>query len=165
MKKINKIILFLIICFFSINNLFAVETSNNESEILDSANQEYAVEEEIVKIKDVKDINKANVVVLEALNKITAKSYKYEVKIGDKIEFERLIVEPLFCWKSSPADIPENKVLLKIIENKLDKTTGEIFYGWMFSSSPSISTLEHPMYDIKIVDCKQVDETGESLGN
>ncbi len=161
MKKMSKIILFLIICSISISNLFAAE-ANTETKA-DNQNQEPVAEEEIIRIKDVKDINKANVVVLQALNKITAKSYRYEVKIGDKIEFERLIVEPLFCWKSSPADIPENKVLLKITENKLDKTKDEIFYGWMFSSSPSISSMEHPMYDITIVDCKKVDESSEDF--
>ena len=108
----SKFKIFLIISFIFVGNLFAVEVDEQVSN--DNQNQETVVEEEIIRIKDVKEINKANVVVLQALNKITAKSYRYEVKIGDSIKFERLIVEPLFCWKSSPADIPEKKVLLKI---------------------------------------------------
>ena len=159
----SKVKIFLIITFIFVGNLFAVEVDEQVSN--DNQNQETVVEEEIIRIKDVKEINKANVVVLQALNKITAKSYRYEVKIGDSIKFERLIVEPLFCWKSSPADIPENKVLLKITENKLDKTKDEIFYGWMFSSSPSISSMEHPMYDITVVDCKKEEQQTEDSNN
>ena len=159
----SKVKIFLIISFIFVGNLFAVEVDEQASN--DNQNQENVVEEEIIRIKDVKEINKANVVVLQALNKITAKSYRYEVKIGDSIKFERLIVEPLFCWKSSPADIPENKVLLKITENKLDKTKDEIFYGWMFSSSPSISSMEHPMYDITVVDCKKEEQPTEDSNN
>ena len=159
----SKVKIFLIISFIFVGNLFAVEVDEQVSN--DNQNQETVVEEEIIRIKDVKEINKANVVVLQALNKITAKSYRYEVKIGDSIKFERLIVEPLFCWKSSPADIPENKVLLKITENKLDKTKDEIFYGWMFSSSPSISSMEHPMYDITVVDCKKEEQQTEDSNN
>ncbi len=129
------------------------QSSQNTTELENTQNTQEVKEENVLRIKDVKDINKADIVVIQALNKITAKTYKYEVKIGDEITFERLIIEPLFCWKSSPDAIPENKVLLKITENKLDKTQDTIFYGWMFSSSPGISSLEHPMYDITIVDC------------
>lgn len=168
MKIINSI-LFVLIFLTNISLAEEISTINNNEveEIIDTTleenvqensnnkvqTEENKEEEPIIRIKDVKDANKADVVILQALNKITAKTYKYEVKIGDEIIFERLIIEPLFCWKSSPDAVPENKVLIKITENKLDKTQDEIFYGWMFSSSPSISSLEHPMYDITIVDC------------
>lgn len=109
-----------------------------------------------VKIKDTKEINKANTVTIQALNKITGKSYEYKIKINDSQNFERLMITPLYCWKSSPSEIPENKVLLKVVEDKINKGQEEIFYGWMFSSSPSISTLEHPMYDVKIVNCENI---------
>lgn len=150
MKKINKIILVLFLVF-----TFRPAIGFSEEIKPETLAQPEPIVIEEIKIKNIREINKANVVVLQALNKITAKSYTYEVKVGDTMEFERLKINPLFCWKSSPSDIPENKVLIKIIENKLDKTQGEVFYGWMFSSSPGMSSLEHPMYDITIVDCKK----------
>ena len=179
MKIVNKIFLALTLL---LSTSFAEEVINNETTIEETTvgNDNITTEEKIisteemaeesepvkviesVKIKDVREINKANVVVIQALNKITAKSYKYNVKVGDKIKFERLTVKPLFCWKSSPDAVPENKVLMKISENKLNKTTEEIFYGWMFSSSPGISSLEHPMYDITIVDCLKIEEQPET---
>jgi hypothetical protein len=109
---------------------------------------------EVLKIKDVDKINKASIVTILALNKITAKSFLHDVEVGKSFKFERLSVQPLFCWKSSPEDVPENKVLLKITETKLDGNNEQIFYGWIFSSSPGLSPLEHSMYDITVVDCK-----------
>ena len=106
-----------------------------------------------IKIKNTKEINKTDTIILEGLNKITAKSYKYTVKIGDSMSFERLVITPLFCWRSSPEQVKENKALLSIKEISVDGQEEEIFYGWMFSSSISVSSMEHPMYDIRVVDC------------
>lgn len=135
-----------------------ITENNNQNTSLSEENKEENKEVEDIKIKDTKEINKTNTIKIQALNKITAKSYEYKIKIGDSIEFERLIITPLFCWKSAPSDIPENKALLKISENQLNKEQKEIFYGWMFSSAPSISSLEHPMYDIKVVDCLKIQD-------
>ncbi|HSQ97989.1 MAG TPA: DUF2155 domain-containing protein [Rickettsiales bacterium] len=144
-----KIINIFLVIFFAFN-CFAQETISNNVENLD--NQEI-IQQPTLKVKDIKSINQGNVVVLEGLNKITAKSYKYNVKIGESIDFERLTIKPLVCWKSSPDQVSENKVLLKIIETSVDGNKKQIFYGWMFSSSPSASSMEHPMYDIRVVDC------------
>lgn len=122
------------------------------------SNQNIETEATKLTIKDVKDINKTNYITIQALNKITAKSYKYDVRVGDTIEFERLKITPLFCWTAAPDEVPENKALLKILEKKIDKKEETIFYGWMFSSSPGLSSLEHPMYDITLVECKNVEE-------
>lgn len=114
-------------------------------------------EKEIVriKLKDVDEENFTTDVVLQGLNKITAKTYELEGKIGETISFERLIVKPLKCWTAPATERPENKVLLKIYERKLDDTEILVFYGWMFSSSPGLSGLEHSTYDIIIKECKQ----------
>lgn len=171
MRAINKLILFYIIfvLILFINIVYAQEfgniNNNLESTNIVQKNTEKQIsnEEKIneIKIKDVNEINKTNTIIIQALNKITAKSYEYEIKIGDSITFERIIIKPLFCWKSSPSKIPENKALIKIVEKKLNKKQEEIFYGWMFSSSPSISSLEHPMYDIRVVNCKNINEEEE----
>lgn len=147
MKKVINIVLLIL---FLINaNCFAEEVSSEEQ----TQNKEEVVQKPILKVKDIESINKADIVVIEGLNKITAKSYKYKVKVGSSVNFERLTVMPLVCWKSSPDQVSENKALLKIVETSIDGSKKQIFYGWMFSSSPSVSSMEHPMYDIRIVDC------------
>lgn len=171
MRIINKKIIllsFIVLCYgiaYAENNtiketvnIIDIESVNANQNDADNKTIKDKINEIIdeVKIKDTKEINKANTVTIQALNKITGKSYEYKVKINDSQDFERLIITPLYCWKSSPSEIPENKVLLKVVENKINKGQEEIFYGWMFSSSPSISTLEHPMYDVKIVNCENI---------
>ena len=170
MKVISKIkIVYIIyILVLSCNILYAevinnenTITNNNTNEVstnIDTQKMEENLQEKIdeTKIKDTGDINKTNTITIQALNKITGKNYEYKIKIGESKEFERLIIAPLYCWTSAPTEVPENKALLKVIENKINKGQEEIFYGWMFSSSPSISTLEHPMYDVKIVNCENI---------
>lgn len=151
-------ILFILLVLGSTTYAEIITENNSQNTSLSEENKEENKEVEDIKIKDTKEINKTNTIKIQALNKITAKSYEYKIKIGDSIEFERLIITPLFCWKSAPSDIPENKALLKISENQLNKEQKEIFYGWMFSSAPSISSLEHPMYDIKVVDCLKIQD-------
>lgn len=126
--------------------------------------------------------NLVGAAVLQGLNKVTGKTSELRIKIGEEINFGKLTIKAKKCWRSSPDQRPENKVLLEIEEvgaadkaaNKevLDQTIAEktetqkvvdktndnskkiIFYGWMFSSSPSISGLEHPIYDITVIECK-----------
>ncbi|MDR1499156.1 MAG: DUF2155 domain-containing protein [Rickettsiales bacterium] len=91
---------------------------------------------------------------LQILNKITGKSFRIKTKVGKSSIFERLEILPLKCWKSYPEENPENKLLLKVYEtNSKSEKKKVIFYGWIFSSSPSISGLEHSLYDLKLEDC------------
>jgi hypothetical protein len=91
---------------------------------------------------------------LQGLNKVTGRTFEMESEIGKSINFERLEIVPLKCWKSYPEENTENKLLLKIFETETkSKKKKMIFYGWIFSSSPSVSGLEHSLYDIKLEDC------------
>lgn len=99
-----------------------------------------------------------NYAVVQALNKTTAKTSILELKVGEKFIFGSIKIIPHKCWQSPPEQKPENKILLEIIESKHESNEKiiekRIFYGWMFSSSPSISGLEHPIYDIIAINCK-----------
>ncbi len=57
------------------------------------------------------------------------------------------------CWKSEPEDRPENAALIEISELKPGETPQRIFLGWMLSSSPGLSGLEHAVYDITVLSC------------
>ena len=95
-----------------------------------------------------------NSVTLQLLDKVTAKISSVEIKIGEKYLYGSLEIEIFFCMKRPPEEIPEDFVLLKVID-KLEKDKIEIaFQGWMLSSSPTISPFEHPTYDVWVKDCK-----------
>jgi hypothetical protein len=91
---------------------------------------------------------------VQVLNKITAKLKYLEIPVNSEVMFSSLRIKVLRCWKASLYDLSENKILLNIVEKK----TGQqeyvtIFNGWMFSSSPAISSMEHPVYDVVAIDC------------
>lgn len=94
-----------------------------------------------------------NTVILEGLNKVTGHASKIEALIGSSVRFGTLEIIPHSCWKSAPEDRPENASLLEINEIKPGEAPERIFLGWMFSSSPGLSALEHPFYDITMIKC------------
>ncbi len=91
-------------------------------------------------------------VVIGALDKVTARTSTIKIKVGETVKIGTLKVRAIRAWVSNPEEIPESKVFFEITEKKEEVT--EVFKGWMFSSSPSISALEHPVYDIWVIQVK-----------
>jgi len=123
------------------------------------------------------DTNNSPTAILQGLNKVTGKTSDLKIKVGEEMNFGKLTIKVEKCWRAPLDQRPENKILLKIEEdvsskdsenkifsetvneeseekNQEDGSKKTIFYGWMFSSSPSISGLEHPIYDITAIECK-----------
>ena len=110
-------------------------------------------------IKPDSDISRFyNTAIVQALNKTTAKTSIIDLKVGEKISYGSLKIIAHKCWQSPLEQKPENKILLEVFEVKNENSEKlqekRIFYGWTFSSSPSISGLEHPIYDIIALNCK-----------
>ena len=100
-----------------------------------------------------------NAVVLRTLDKVTATTKDYTVKIGDELKYGSLTVAVKHCEKKPPEDVPETYAFLQIDDLKLDGKgeDGEkerVFSGWMMASNPAISALDHAVYDIWVIDCK-----------
>ena len=91
---------------------------------------------------------------IQVLDKITAKVITFEANIGQTIQFESLKIEFYTCFKNPPEEIPEDFVLLKIYDLISNQFKEIIYQGWMISSSPNITPLEHPIYDLWLKDCK-----------
>lgn len=110
------------------------------------------VESDPISLNKTRSSHLYDTAIIQGLNKITAKTSALEIKIGDQIRFGQIIIIAHKCWKASLDQTPESKILLEIFEIKEDIPT-KIFYGWMFASSPSISGLEHPIYDLTAIGC------------
>ena len=95
-----------------------------------------------------------NKVVLQGLDKVTGRISKLEGEIGKPMHFGQLQIIAKRCWKSPPEERPENAALLEITETKTEEGSQNIFTGWMFSSSPGLSGLENPVYDIDVLSCE-----------
>ena len=91
-----------------------------------------------------------------ALDKITARIEKLELNLNDEEVLGSLTIKLKSCQNRPPDYLPESAAYVEIYD-KLNKNYEEgtlIFSGWMFSSSPAISALEHPIYDIFLISCK-----------
>ena len=91
---------------------------------------------------------------IQILDKITANVNTLEIKVNESVKFESLSIEILACYKNPPEEIPENFVLLRIFDRLTSSKQELIYQGWMISSSPSTTPLEHPIYDLWLKDCK-----------
>ena len=102
---------------------------------------------------------KGNAVVLRTLDKVTATTKDYTVKIGSELKYGSLTVAVKHCEKKPPEEVPETYAFIQIDDLKLDGKgeKGEherVFSGWMLASNPAISALDHSVYDIWVIDCK-----------
>jgi hypothetical protein len=93
-------------------------------------------------------------VVLGGLDKIAARTAKFEVNLGKSISYNTLIITAHTCKTRPPEEPPESAAFLDIEERRPDGTQEKLFSGWMFASSPALNALEHPIYDVWVVSCK-----------
>jgi len=94
------------------------------------------------------------IAVLQGLDKISARTSQIEAPVGASIKFGTLSIMVRDCEQSPPEDPPENAAFVQIYETPPGEDTKRLFSGWMFSSSPALSELEHPVYDVTLLSCK-----------
>ena len=86
------------------------------------------------------------------LDKTTNKVSQKQLEVNSNTNWDSLNIQIYACYSSPPEEIPENYVLLEI-KDKLIKEKEYIYRGWMISSSPDVTPLEHPIYDLWLIDC------------
>ena len=91
---------------------------------------------------------------IKVLDKISSKNILVKLANGDETKHKDLIIKSLKCSNSEFDDNPEITAYIQVRDttNK-NKNDVFVFNGWMFSSSPSITPFDHPVYDIWLVDC------------
>jgi hypothetical protein len=98
---------------------------------------------------------------LQLLDKITARISTKSVPVGGGTEFGTLELRVHYCAYRPPEEPPENVAFIMIFDNgyaekkpkAAQKAQKALFSGWMFASSPAISGLEHPVYDVTLLSC------------
>ncbi len=95
------------------------------------------------------------VVVLQGLDKVTARVSVLDLPIGDEIRFGSLAIRARACLETPPTEPPESAAFLEIDEVEAGEERRRVFTGWMFASTPGISALEHPVYDVWVIDCEK----------
>ena len=93
--------------------------------------------------------------VLQGLDKITARISTFDAPLNQSVRFGSLEIVPRTCHKTPPEEPPERAAFLEITDVRPDSDPVPLFTGWMFASSPALSALEHPVYDVWVIDCKK----------
>ena len=94
------------------------------------------------------------VAVLQGLDKVTARISTILAPVDKPVRFGSLEITARYCRSRPPEEPPETTVFLEIRDIKPDVPPAKLFTGWMFASSPALSALEHPVYDVWVIDCK-----------
>ncbi len=101
------------------------------------------------------------IAVLQALDKVTAESQRFEAPIGQPVRWKGLIFTVRACERSAPNEAIDDAFAYLTIESQPRSQSGrptppprEAFSGWMFASSPGLNPLEHVTYDAWVVTCR-----------
>ena len=91
---------------------------------------------------------------IKILDKISSKNFLIKLKNGEDIRYKDLLIKSIKCKNSEFDDNPEIIAYIQVrdLTNK-NKDDVYVFNGWMFSSSPSITPFDHPVYDIWLINC------------
>ena len=97
-----------------------------------------------------------DIVVLRTIDKISAYTNTFEIPVNKTVQFgASLFIKARACRKSPPIEKPEDAAFLQIWEKQPDGEKPKwVFSGWMFSSNPSISAMDHPVYDVWVISCR-----------
>jgi hypothetical protein len=95
-----------------------------------------------------------NGVTLQGLDKQTARVFIIDAHVGQPIEFGTLKIVVQHCEKAPLENRQESMAFIRITEQKPNSSVSNLFSGWMFSSSPALSALDHPTYDVWVKECK-----------
>ena len=137
-------------------NLEELEPSYEEVETESTENSNY----KNIKIKEKRkktSSEKNTIINILGLDKITAKTTKINIKLGETKKFGLLEIKAIKCGK---IDAVEEKgeaacIQVKDLSDNQDEKVF-VFNGWTFSSSPSLRPIDHPVYDIWLVSCENV---------
>ena len=98
--------------------------------------------------------NNINFVEIKILDKVSSKTSQLTLDINKETKFENLIIKVLKCKNSEFDDNPEITAYMQVQDITLDNNDQVfVFNGWTFSSSPSITLFDHPVYDIWLSKC------------
>jgi hypothetical protein len=94
------------------------------------------------------------VAVFTGLDKITGLTTTFEAKVGETKQFGGLVVKADVCYSRPVTEEPKTTSFVEVDEVQLDNTKKRIFSGWMFAQSPGLNAVEHPTYDVWLVNCR-----------
>ena len=113
----------------------------------------------------VADTAERSVAVLQALDKVVARTSEVEAPLDRAVQFGTLRIVVRACHAAPPEEPPENAAFLEIDEVDHAGRATRLYTGWMFSSTPGLAALEHPVYDIWVLACSETTPAADSAAS
>ena len=104
-----------------------------------------------------------NMARMQAMDKITGRVSEIDVPVNGEAKFGTFSVVVRRCVTRSPEETPENTAFVDVVDNYNTDDPVNIFKGWMFSSTPALNAVEHPIYDVWLIKCYSADLNGKKL--
>ena len=132
------------------------EEDKDELEKIEKNNVNLNNTEEIIEKSNTKKNNKIYIN-LTALDKITAKTSAFRLTIGEKKFFGPLEIKALKCQLSENKDSTDTVAYLQVKDlSAKDNNQVFLFNGWTFASSPTLQSIDHPIFDLWIIGCENI---------
>ena len=101
----------------------------------------------------------AQTAVLRGLDKVTGHARDFNAPIGRPVRYGTLEIIARSCVRTPPEEPPETKIFVEVFDHPIprrgeERPRREVFSGWLFASSPGVSAIEHPVYDIWAISCR-----------
>jgi hypothetical protein len=93
------------------------------------------------------------ILMLRGLDKITGKPTDISAPIGKPVRFATLTITARYCYSTPASETPETSAFLQIEDHRPDQAAKRVFSGWMYASSPGLHGMEHPLYDVWVINC------------
>jgi hypothetical protein len=88
---------------------------------------------------------------IQVLDKVNAQSGTVTLKVGQIAENASLSITLRGC-AIRPPDLPQDATAYIDVKDSRKGAPG--FHGWIFANEPSLSMLEHPIYDLRLLGCR-----------
>ena len=103
-------------------------------------------------VPDAKGVRR--MVILRGLDKLTGRAIDVAAPTGVPVRFGSLTITARYCYTVPPEEPPETNAFLQIDDGRPNEVPKRVFSGWMFASTPALSALEHPVYDVWVINCR-----------
>ena len=91
---------------------------------------------------------------LQVLDKVTARVSVLQAKVGQTAQYGTLAIAVRACNARPPEEVPDAAAFLEVTDSRRAAGSQQVFRGWMFANAPGVSMLEHPVYDVRVLDCR-----------
>lgn len=91
---------------------------------------------------------------LQVLDKVTARISVLHAGVGQTAQYGTLSILVRACNARPPDEVPDAAAFLEMTDSRRAADAQRVFRGWMFANAPGVSMLEHPVYDVRVLDCR-----------